>query len=132
MRKSMNFLVALALVLGLSGCFGRTQPIYNVVNEPVTAATAHTVTAEQVGQVIKTALTNHAWDIKSATPGSYTATISWREHAATVEVTYDSKSYNVSLVSSTRLLQKEGKIHRNYNKRIHQLEQAINAGLDQL
>jgi len=132
MRKLINFWVALALVLGLGGCFGRTQPIYNVTSESVAAASVQSVTAEQVGQVIKTCLINNAWNIESATPGNYKATICWREHSATVEIAYDSKSYNISLVSSVNLLQKNGKIHRNYNKRIHQLEQDINTELNKL
>jgi hypothetical protein len=132
MRKLINFFVVLVLVSGLGGCFGRTQPIYNVTSEPVSTASAQSVTAEQVGQVIKTCLINYAWNIESVAPGSYKATTSWREHSATVEITYDNKSYNIALVSSVNLLQKEGKIHRNYNKRVRQLEQAINTELNKL
>ncbi|HEX3972865.1 MAG TPA: hypothetical protein VHX19_16170 [Stellaceae bacterium] len=123
----------LVLVLALlpSGAFAsRQEPIYNVINHPIPAA-AQKLSRDAISKAIIAggALTRR-WQIGPNTDGTLTGTLDVRgKHHATATITYSQTSYNITLVSSTNLLQEGNLIHRNYNRWVHDLEKDIDAQL---
>ena len=67
--------------------------------------------------------------MKDAGPGKLNATLLLRTHSAEVEIPYSTKSYSIVYKSSTNLQEGNGKIHRNYNGWIQNLNRGINAQL---
>jgi hypothetical protein len=59
------------------------------------------------------------------------ATQKWRTHSATVIISTDGRTYSINYEGSANLLQQGGTIHREYNERVHALEDAIEKRLHQ-
>lgn len=64
-------------------------------------------------------------------PGVITGHIQVRQHQANISIPYNTVHYSINYVSSVNLDDKgEGKIHRNYNRWINGLNQAIQLELN--
>lgn len=125
--KTKAILLVLVLALLPSGAFAsRQEPIYNVVNHPIPVV-AQKLSRDALSRAIIAggALTRR-WQIGPNADGSLTGILDARgKHHATVTITYSQANYNVTLVSSTNLLQEGNLIHRNYNTWVRQLEKNI-------
>ncbi|MGD8112763.1 hypothetical protein ACQEXU_19355 [Vibrio sp. TRT 21S02] len=114
--KSLKLLSSLFLVLLLAGC-GRVQPIMTVEDTPV----AYNLQSKQVKMAILQAATNRGWIVDEVKPGELSAKLHVRSHFAEVKIPYNEKYYSILYVSSENLRAEDGKIHRNYNRWINNL-----------
>ena len=72
------------------------------------------------------------WIVKQVEPGHVEATIYVRSHMAKVDIMYDAAAYTIRYNDSENLGYKDGKIHRNYNKWVQNLNMDIQRALAML
>ncbi|WP_062666334.1 hypothetical protein [Grimontia celer] len=101
----------------LAGC-GRVQPIKNVENAPV----AFNIPAASVKQAIIESGVDRGWIMTETTPGVIRGELFVRSHRAVIEIPYSDKSYSINYVESENLMESDGKIHRNYNRWVNNLD----------
>lgn len=115
-------------VFGLTGCV--TKPVMNIHNAPVPLAKNKRPTMKQTEEAIVEAGASRGWVMEAKKPGLIIGNLTVRgKHHATVKVTYTTKTYNIDYVDSRNLKYKDGKIHRNYNNWINNLDQRIRTNL---
>src|SRR5689334_23128973 len=119
MQTAKVLVVACALSF-LAAC-STAKPVMNFDN--VAIATTHTT--DQVRQAIIAAGTSRGWTMTDTKPGVVHGTVKSHKHQADVDVTYTATSYSIDYVSSVDLDYKNGMIHRNYNRWVANLNQAI-------
>ncbi len=129
-RPSAIAVVILALLIGCE----RVQPIYNVQNRLV-PATLGSLGLEEIEQRIIDAAAASQWQAVRVRPGVLRATNKFRRHVAVVKIEFNTKTYSIQYESSFNLLHRIGfpetsyagqkVIHRNYNRRVRQLELEI-------
>ena len=112
----------LSLLLVLIGC-GTSKVVRGIEGSPIPASK----TTDQVESAIETGAASLGWKITDKKPGVMTADIQVRTHAATVEIKYDKNSYSITHKASTNLNYdpQRGTIHRNFNRWVAKLNQAI-------
>ncbi|EOD80581.1 hypothetical protein D515_00535 [Grimontia indica] len=116
----MNFkkyLVLLAMGFALVGC-NRVQPIKEVVDAPV----AFNIPAASVKQAIIESGIDRGWIMTETTPGVIRGELFVRSHRAVIDIPYNDKSYSINYVESENLMESGGKIHRNYNRWVNNLD----------
>ncbi|PWC20035.1 hypothetical protein DDT52_11845 [Brenneria roseae subsp. roseae] len=118
MKKHFIFL-GLACVLAVTGC-ARTAPVANV-----TKTIAAQQTADQVKRAILQAGLEREWVMVPVSPGVINGHLDQRGHIADIRITYSQTSYSINYVSSQNLMAGGGKIHRNYNRWINNLDREI-------
>ncbi|HEX6633839.1 MAG TPA: hypothetical protein VF038_07705 [Usitatibacter sp.] len=121
--KKLSAAAAIAAAILVGAC--TAQPIYNVNDEPVTTPSGKHLTASQVRSAIVTAGSSLGWVIKDAGPGRLLGTLHLRTHTAVVEIPYSASRYSIVYKSSENLDEADGKIHRNYNGWVQNLDRAI-------
>ena len=129
-RPSVAFVVLIALLIGCA----RVQPIYEVHDRSVPSSLGALGFTEVEKRLIDAAAATQ-WQAVPVRPGLLRATTSWRRHSAVVNIEYNSNSYSIRHVSSSNLREGVGHqdslysgqkvIHRNYNRRVKQLELEI-------
>jgi hypothetical protein len=117
----------LVIALALAGC--TTSPILNVSDATVTAPAGKALSKDQVRQAIMRAGAGLGWQITDEGPNMLVGTIHLRDHKAVVEIPYSTASYSLRYRSSVNLYEKDGKIHKNYNGWIQNLQKGINTQL---
>lgn len=125
----MNYkilLVAIVVAL-LAGC--RTAPIYNVSDSTVVVAAGSQASMDNVKTAILRAGNRLGWQMTDTAPGVITARISLRNHTASAEIKYNTKTYSIRYLDSTNLDATGGNIHKNYNGWIENLDREIRAEL---
>lgn len=122
MKKGCHLLCILLTVLGCS----TSQTILNVENK-----VSPQKTSEEVKTAILIAGVQKGWTMTSAEPGRIDGKISVRNrHRAHIEIRYDASGYRIHYLDSQGLdADAAGTIHRNYNKWITLLDQAIQVEL---
>ena len=130
MKKNLCIVV---ITLFLGAC-STLQPIYNVESASVpTNQDGTPLAATDIAHAIHQAASYKRWDTKDISDGLIQASIVVRSrHEATVDIPYDSRHYSIRLKRTSGLDQKNGKIHRNYNKWIIHLKQEISSRLNQV
>ncbi|GEN24969.1 lipoprotein [Halomonas cupida] len=113
------------MVSGLSACT-TSQPIQNVEKQVITS----TASDEEVRQAITDAATSLGWVIVADHGNEITAVIDVRTHQATVSIPYSSSNYSIIYKNSIDLNHSGGKIHRNYNRWVANLDQEIRRNLN--
>ena len=93
----------------------------NSANKPLTPA-------EVRGAIVR-AGAGLGWIMKDAGPGTINGTLILRTHTAEVQIPYSATSYGIVYKSSINLQESGGKIHRNYNGWVQNLNRGINAQL---
>jgi ABC-type dipeptide/oligopeptide/nickel transport system permease component len=124
MKKLVKWIVAAAVVGALAGCVSRTAPIDTVQDQ---VATGHT--EAQVRNAILKAGLNRQWIMTDAGPGVIKGRQQSRGHTANILVQYSANSYIIKYDGSTNLMAEGGKIHKNYNRWVHNLSQDIQISL---
>ncbi|NOH98798.1 hypothetical protein [Vibrio sp. 99-70-13A1] len=114
--KSLKIVISLLFVLILAGC-GRVQPVMNVEDTPV----ALNLQSKQVKTAIYDSATDRGWLVSEIKPGLLRAELYVRSHHAVIEIPYSDKFYSILYVESDNLKYSDGKIHRNYNRWINNL-----------
>ncbi|KAB7895542.1 hypothetical protein ASE93_15715 [Serratia sp. Leaf50] len=125
MKFSMLLLPVLVCTTLLTGCINHTAPIRNV-----SEAISTTHTSEQVKKAILVAGAQRGWQMTAPQNGLILATLTPRNHVAKVKITYTAINYNIQYVSSENLNAEGGKIHKNYNRWVANLDQDIKAQLN--
>lgn len=120
-------LSVLALAVAIVAC--TTVPIMNVDGVAVTNASGKPLTHEQVRSAIIRAGGTLGWQMKEEGPNTLVGTLMLRSHTAVVEIPYSTKSYSIKYRSSINLDEGGGKIHKNYNGWIQNLQKGINTQL---
>ena len=134
LRPSAILVIVLTLLVGCE----RVRPIYEVKDRAIPATFKGLGLKEIEKRIVNAAQATH-WLASTVRPGLVRATNSWRRHTAVVYVEYNANSYSIRHVSSQNLLEGIGRtetaytgqkvIHRNYNKRVRQLESEIDRRL---
>jgi hypothetical protein len=105
--KMLVGLVALFVMLFSAGQALARQvvPVVDFVDVPVVTTSGHSVTAQQVRDVIIAAATGRQWSIaKSPSENLLTATLEVRgKHTVVVVMTYSEKAYSIKYQGSTNM-----------------------------
>ena len=122
MKYFKHIIVLILISLFLIGC--RTSPVLNINDAPVNSSTA---TLEDVTNGIIRAGNGLGWQMRKQQPGHIVGTLHLRTHMAEVDITYDTRTYNINYKNSTNLNYNADKniIHSNYNGWIQNLDNAI-------
>lgn len=117
-------LVALAL-LTTAGC--TNKPVLNPQHDlPANPQ----VNEEKMKQTIVAALNKREWVVQRLSPQLVQAEINVRnKFHAEIDIRYTATSYAITYRDSRDLGYKDGKIHRNYNRWVNNLDNDIKAGL---
>jgi hypothetical protein len=118
---------ALAVVIALAGC--SVVPIMNVADAPITSASGKPLSKTEVRAAILRAGAGLGWQMKDENPNMLVGTLQLRSHTAVIEIPYSTNTYSIKYRSSVDLMEKDGKIHKNYNGWIQNLTRGINAQL---
>ncbi len=117
-------LITLAL-LTTAGC--TSKPILNTQHDlPANAQ----VSEEKMKTVIVNALQKREWNVQRLSPQLVQAEITVRnQYYAAIDIRYTRNSYAITYRDSRELGYKDGKIHRNYNRWVNNLDSDIMGGL---
>ncbi|MEX5554738.1 hypothetical protein [Pseudomonas pergaminensis] len=117
-------LITLALLVS-AGC--TSKPILNTQHN-LPADTQ--VSEEKMKTVIVNALQKREWTVQRLSPQLVQAEINVRnQYYAAIDIRYTRNSYAITYRDSRELGYKDGKIHRNYNRWVNNLDSDIMAGL---
>ena len=117
-------LITLAL-LTTAGC--TSKPVLNTQHD-LQADTQ--VSEEKMKQVIVNALQKREWTVQRLSRLLVQAEITVRiQYYAAIDIRYTRNSYAITYRDSRALGYKDGKIHRNYNRWVNNLDSDIMAGL---
>jgi predicted small lipoprotein YifL len=123
MKKIVKWCTAFAIMGALAGC-ARTAPVDQIHS---TVSTGHT--AEQVKSAILKAGHQRQWIMSEAGPGVIKGRLQARDHSADIRIPYSATSYSINYESSLNLKASDGKIHKNYNRWVHNLDKDIQLNL---
>lgn len=124
MKKFLFIVFIASIAFGITSC--SSAKIMNVSNT-FFSSSEKKLTMEEMGNAIKAAGQRLRWTVIEISEGKIEASISVRSHKAMIMITYKpDMSYNIDYISSVNLNEKEGSIHRNYNRWIAKLNKAIN------
>ncbi|CAI0784520.1 Uncharacterised protein [Serratia marcescens] len=123
MKRVSKLLIAFSVVGALVGC-ARTAPVDNVHS---TVSAGHS--EAQVRSAILKAGAQRQWIMNDAGPGVIKARQQNRNHSAEVRITYSATAYSIDYDSSQNLLASQGKIHKNYNRWVRNLDKDIQVSL---
>jgi predicted small lipoprotein YifL len=123
MKKAVKWLAAVAMVGALAGC-ARTAPIEQVHS---TVSAGHT--AAQVKNAILKAGLQREWIMSETSPGVIKGRLQARDHSAEVRIPYSATGYSIDYATSLNLRASGGKIHKNYNRWVRNLDKDIQLNL---
>jgi hypothetical protein len=128
MIRISRWLAVVAAATALTAC-NTIAPIQNVESVAVSSAANKALTPAEVRGAIVRAGAGLGWIMKDAGPGMINGTLLLRTHTAEVQIPYSATSYGILYKSSINLQESNGKIHRNYNGWVQNLNRGINAQL---
>ncbi len=120
-RRRSVLAAVTVLVLAAAGPVWAAARIQNVEGSPIPAG----LSAEQIDKAMKAGGATRGWIVKSMGAGHLEATIFVRSHMAQVDIRYADGSYSITYKDSQNLGYANGKIHRNYNKWVQNLNMDI-------
>lgn len=109
-----------------------TVPIYNVSDAPISTTSGKHLSASQVRGAIITAGTALGWQVTDAGPGHLLGTLHLRNHTAVVDIPYSATKYSIVFKSAENLEAADGKIHKNYNGWVQNLDRQIRTEISRL
>jgi hypothetical protein len=116
------FLVLVAVLLMTQASWVlAAKPIENIEGSRIPAG----LTDEQIQAAMVTGGKIRGWIVKPVDSGHMEATLFVRSHMAKVDIRYDANTYSITYKDSENLGYENGKIHRNYNKWIANLNMDI-------
>ena len=125
MSRFTRFALIATLLLGVAAC--TSKPVMNIENRtPVVTVRSE----DDMRRAILAALQSRQWTVERADRGNIMAFIQRRNHQAEITIPYSASSYSIRYRDSQNLGYKNGKIHRNYNKWIHNLDRSIQQELN--
>ena len=130
-RSIINILIISVFLILVTGCRG-IVPVHNIDNSPVAAASGKEVSLSQVETAIKRAGIKRGWIMKQEGEGHIVGTLLVRRHVAEIDITYNTKTYNITYKDSKELKYEDGEIHPSFNSWVKNLQQDINVQLSTL
>ena len=116
-----------------AGAAPRSVALLEFDDVAISSSSGKPLSNEQVRSAIIKGGAAHNWVASAPAGNAVKLTYSRREFSATVQVTYNSKSYSIKYADSTNLhyASEGGKavIHPNYNKWMNSLRQSIDVAL---
>ncbi len=119
---------AFCTALLFSGAAYAAKMVENVEGSPIPGG----LSDAQIVKVIQEGGATRGWIVKKVEAGHLEATIYVRSHMGKVDIMYDAAAYAIRYNSSENLGYKNGKIHRNYNKWVNNLNMDIQRALAML
>lgn len=112
----------LGLVLaGVAGCTSKP-----VMTPKEVLLVGHSYSNEDIQQAILKASAERGWTVRQITPGLVQADITVRNtFYAAVNIHYSLSNFRIEYRDSRALDYKNGKIHRNYNRWVYNLDKSI-------
>jgi hypothetical protein len=126
MKPVLRALFVAFIAAALAAC---VQPIYNVKQAPVETPGGKPPTMAEVEKAIMRAGAGLGWKMQPTKPGHIVGTLQLRTHTAIVDVTFDTRTYNITYKDSLELNYDGSNIHKNYNGWIQNLDRGIRAQL---
>lgn len=123
MKNIVKWCAAAVFVGALAGC-ARTAPIAQVHS---IVSTGHT--ADQVKTAILKAGQKRDWIMTETGPGMIKGRLQSRDHSVQVSIPYTATSYSINYENSLNLKAADGKIHKNYNRWVNNLDHDIQLNL---
>ncbi|ARJ41818.1 hypothetical protein B1H58_07140 [Pantoea alhagi] len=123
MKKAAKMFAVFAVMGALAGC-ARTAPVDNV-HTTISAG----YTQAQVKNAILKAGAQRQWIMSEAGPNVIKARQQSRDHMAEVLINYSATGYAINYETSNNLLASGGKIHKNYNRWVRNLDKDIQVNL---
>ena len=135
-RRILLSAFALSLVLfgaqANTACGFSVGPVYDVNHAAVATTSGQPATPELVRAAILRGLAAKRWTVVSDQPGTLVATVTSREHTATIRIDYTAAEYSIHHQESTPGLKYDGtKIHKLYNNWVKMLNNAIIKALNE-
>ena len=124
-------LAAAAAALVLAAC-QTLVPVYTVNDAAISTSSGKHLNAGQVRSAIITAGTSLGWHVVDAGPGRLEGTLHLRTHTAVVDIPYSGAKYSILYRSSEDLQAADGKIHKNYNGWVQNLDRQIRTEISRL
>jgi hypothetical protein len=121
------YLAALIVAGALLACTSG-KPIYNVSGHPVPVQ-AQALSLQRIEALIIEAGQSRGWRFERVSAGKLRASQVQPKHTAVVDVTFDTRAYNITHVSTTGMEEKDGTVHSHYNFWIRNLEHDIETRL---
>jgi len=122
--KYAALLGALLSFLLISTSANAKRPlILNIENSPVNST--QELTVDDVERAIIEGARVRGWQPRVVEPGHIEAVLYIRSHVATVDIYFGTTSYSINYKDSVNLDYKDGRIHRNYNKWVQNLNSDI-------
>ncbi|WP_039017692.1 hypothetical protein [Halocynthiibacter namhaensis] len=123
--KPRKFLCAASILLSLSlAAPVQADTVKNVENHPISAF-SHNLPTRGIARAIVRAGTKRGWIMQAVNNNTVRARLEVRAHTAIVDITFDRQVYNITYVGSQNLNYRNGRIHRNYNRWVRNLENDI-------
>ncbi|HCR2040956.1 TPA: hypothetical protein ONC62_004460 [Enterobacter asburiae] len=119
----VKWCAAAVFVGALAGC-ARTAPIAQVHS---IVSAGHT--ADQVKTAILKAGQKRDWIMTETGPGMIKGRLQSRDHSVQVSIPYTATSYSINYENSLNLKAADGKIHKNYNRWVNNLDHDIQLNL---
>ncbi|MDM7086163.1 hypothetical protein QUG53_05370, partial [Enterobacter asburiae] len=86
-------------------------------------------TADQVKTAILKAGQKRDWIMTETGPGMIKGRLQSRDHSVQVSIPYTATSYSINYENSLNLKAADGKIHKNYNRWVNNLDHDIQLNL---
>jgi hypothetical protein len=110
--------VILIAALTLSACV--SKPIYNVDNRAFN--TEEIIPMDVLQKRIRIIGAERGWGFKVVSPGHLIGNVGTAKHKATVDLTFNQKTFSIKYLESHNLKATNGTIHHRYNRWIELLE----------
>ncbi|PPA28183.1 hypothetical protein C3737_20690 [Aeromonas jandaei] len=124
--KMLKIIISALTLLLVAGC-STSQPVMNMTNSLVPA----NLSEQEISRAIINAGISKKWVMREEHPGLINGHIQVRQHQANISIPYNTVNYSINYVSSVNLNDNgKGKIHRNYNRWIIGLNEAIQIELN--
>jgi hypothetical protein len=115
----------MALTVGLLATAGCTSTdLLTVQDAPIFSTPSF-----RIPDAIEAGLAERGWQVAGRRPGAIDAVLMVREHRADITVVYDADSYSIQYRDSQNLNYRNGRIHRNYNRWVANLNTDIQRAL---
>ena len=129
MKTTASKLLLVAFAAAALAACATQAPIYNVKGAPLETPGGKPPTMAEVEKAIVRAGAALAWKMQPVKPGHVVGTLNLRTHTAVVDITYDTRTFNITYKDSVDLNYDGTNIHRNYNGWIQNLDKGIRAQL---
>ncbi|RWR01596.1 hypothetical protein ED28_12400 [[Pantoea] beijingensis] len=123
MKTIVKCLAVFAVIGTLAGC-ARTAPVAQI---HTSVGAGHT--EAQMRTAILKAGIQRQWIMSEAAPGVIKGRQQSRDHVAEISIPYSATSYSINYDSSLNLNAANGKIHKNYNRWVRNLDKDIQVNL---